>query len=138
MTTPEENKQLIRTLFGVLLTQHRLEMIDELYHEDYEFDAPPLAGGAPVQSGREAFRQRVISFRKAFPDIKYIVQEMVAEGDVVATKMLMTGTHQGTFAGFAPTGRYSEITGIHYSHIVDGKIKRTWAGFTNIAEALKP
>jgi steroid delta-isomerase-like uncharacterized protein len=138
MTTPEENKKLIRTLFDVLLTQNRLEMIDALYHEDYEFDAPPLGDGAPVQNGREAFRKRVIAFREAFPDMKYIVQEMVAEGEVVATKMLMTGTHHGTFAGFAPTGRYSEITGIHYSRVVDGKIKRTWAGFTNIAEALAP
>ncbi len=135
----EANKNTIRRLFDEVLTHDQLDMIDVLYHEDYEFDAPALAGsGAATSSGREAFKQRVVAFRQAFPDMKYIVQDFIGEGDLVVTKMLMTGTHKGPFAGFAPTGRFSEITGIHVAQFLDGKIRKTWAGFTNIAEALKP
>lgn len=135
----EANKNTIRRLFDEVLTYDQLDMIDVLYHEDYEFDAPALSGsGASVSSGREAFKQRVVAFRQAFPDMKYIVQDFIGEGDLVITKMLMTGTHKGAFAGFEPTGRYAEIIGVHVAQFLDGKIRKTWAGFTNIAEALKP
>ena len=54
MPTPEEAKNVIRRLFGEVLTENKVEMIDEMYAEDYEFDAPALAGnsGPAVDTGR--------------------------------------------------------------------------------------
>ncbi|HVK03474.1 MAG TPA: ester cyclase [Armatimonadaceae bacterium] len=140
MPTPEEAKNVIRTLFGPVLTENKVEMIDELYAEDYEFDAPALsANSGPAQSGREAFKARVAAFRTAFPDAHYTVQDIVSDGTIVCTRMEFGGTHAAPFAGFAATGRDAKITGIHYARLNEqGKIKKTWAGFTNIAEALAP
>jgi steroid delta-isomerase-like uncharacterized protein len=139
MTSPEQASNVLRRLFDDVLTQDKLELIDELYAEDYEFDAPALAAGAgAAQSGREAFRARVKAFRSAFPDVNYKIQNIVSDGEVVATKFEFSGTHKGTFAGFAPTGRQSAVTGVHFARLVNGRIKKTWAGFTNIAEALAP
>ena len=70
--------------------------------------------------------------------MSYNIDEIVSDGEIIATKFHMSGHHKGPFAGFQPTGRYSTVTGIHYTYIVDGKIKKTWAGFTNIGEALAP
>jgi steroid delta-isomerase-like uncharacterized protein len=135
----EDSKNVLRRLFDEVLSQNKLDMIDELYAEDYEFDAPALAGAAgSANHGREAFKQRVIAFRTAFPDVQYTIQNIVTNGDIVATKFSFQGTHKGPFAGFAPTGRLSTVTGVHFTLLVNGKIKKTWAGFTNIAEALKP
>jgi steroid delta-isomerase-like uncharacterized protein len=140
MPTPEEAKNVIRRLFGPVLTENKVELIDEMYAEDYEFDAPALANNSgPVQTGREAFKARVAAFRAAFPDAHYTVQDIVSDGRIVCTRMEFGGTHAGPFAGFAPTGRDSKVTGIHYALLnEEGKIKKTWAGFTNIAEALAP
>lgn len=140
MPTPEEAKNVIRTLFKDVLTDNKVEMIDEMYAEDYEFDAPALSSNSgPVLTGREAFKARVAAFRTAFPDAHYTVQDIVSDGIIVCTRMEFGGTHAAPFAGFAPTGRDSKVTGIHYALLNEqGKIKKTWAGFTNIAEALAP
>lgn len=140
MPTPEEARNVIRRLFGELLSDNKVELIDEMYAEDYEFDAPALANSSgPVKTGREAFKARVAAFRTAFPDAVYTVQDIVSDGRIVCTRMEFGGTHAAPFAGFAPTGRKSFVTGIHYALLnEEGKIKKTWAGFTNIAEALAP
>lgn len=140
MATPEEAKNVLRRLFGEVLSEDKIDLIDELYAEDYEFDAPALSANAgPTQSGREAFKARVKAFRSAFPDVVYEIQNIVSDGKIVATKFQFGGTHAGPFAGFAATNRKAYVTGIHYTLLNDqGKIKKTWAGFTNIAEALGP
>ncbi len=134
----ESAKNVMRRLFDEVLTQNNLDLIDELYAEDYEFDAPALASGGSQNHGREAFKGRVQAFRAAFPDISYEIQNIVSDGNIVATKFIMSGHHKGPFAGFQPTGRYSSVTGVHFAHLVNDKIKKTWAGFTNIGEALAP
>jgi len=138
MSTSEEAKNVLYRLFKDVLTENNLDMIDEIYAEDYEFDAPALAGGGAVQTGREAFKNRVKAFRAAFPNIAYEVQSIVSNGEIICTKFDMKGHHAGPFAGFAPTNRDVTITGVHFTKLVNGKIKKTWAGFTNIGEVLAP
>lgn len=139
MSTPAEARRVLERLFDEILTQDKLDLIYELYAEDYEFDAPALtAGSGAAQSGRDAFKARVQAFRGAFPDVQYKILNIVSDGEIVATKFAFSGTHKGPFAGFQPTGRQSTVTGVHFSKLVNGKIKKTWAGFTNIAEALAP
>ena len=116
-----------------------LGVIDEVYSPEYEFDAPPLKGSSSSSSsGREAFKQRVVAFSDSFANVKYNIDDIIAEGELVATFFSFEGLHQGEFVGFPATNKQVKVTGIHFSRFVDGKIKKTWAGFTNIAEALKP
>jgi steroid delta-isomerase-like uncharacterized protein len=131
----EQNKATLRRVFQEAFNQNKLEVIDETYAEDYEFDAPRLAGQA-VTTGREAFKRRVESFAAAFGDIHYDIEDVIAEGDLVATNFTFGGLHRAEFAGFPPTNRRVGISGVHFARFVDGRIKKTWAGFTNIAEVL--
>jgi len=131
----EQNKATLRRVFQEAFNENKLDLIDETYAEDYEFDAPRLAGQA-VTTGREAFKRRVESFGAAFGDIHYTIEDVIAEGDLVATIFTFGGLHRGDFAGFPPTNRRVEISGVHFARFVDGMIKKTWAGFTNIAEVL--
>ncbi|KAM3100301.1 ester cyclase [Phormidesmis sp. 146-12] len=134
---PEDSKSTLATLFDEVLTQDRQELIDELYDESYEFIVPKLAGmTSNVVQGRENFKKRVTAFRNSFPDVVYSIDSFVSSGEIVATSFTFSGTHTNEFAGFPATNRRVNVTGIHFAQLRDGKIIKTWAGFTNIAEVL--
>jgi steroid delta-isomerase-like uncharacterized protein len=58
----------------------------------------------------------------AFPDMQVQVARWVVEGDVVVTEEVMEGTHQGPFAGLAPTGRRIRLPMLHVTRVRDGRI----------------
>ena len=133
----EENKKVLQRIFNEALTKAQLDLIDEFYTSDYEFDSVAVAGVDPDSQGREAFKKRVIAVRSAFTDAQFIIDDIAAEGELVATNFTLRGTHSQPFAGFAPTNKVVGLKGIHFSYFVEGKIKKTWAGFNNVVEELK-
>lgn len=64
----------------------------------------------------------VAAYRSAFPDLKVEFEEQVAEGDRVAGRVSITGTHRGEFAGIAPSGKEMRIEGFNLMKIRGGKI----------------
>lgn len=58
----------------------------------------------------------------AFTDRHYAVDEILAQGEKVTARILITGTHTGMFAGNAPTGKSVKITQFREFRVVDGKI----------------
>jgi steroid delta-isomerase-like uncharacterized protein len=136
--TPEAARAVIARLFDDVLTQDKQDLIDELYDESYEFVVPKLAGmTSNVVKGRENFKKRVTAFRHSFPDVVYKIESFVSDGEIVATSFSFTGTHANEFAGFPATGKVAKVTGLHFAQLNSaGKIIKTWAGFTNIVEAL--
>jgi steroid delta-isomerase-like uncharacterized protein len=134
---PEDCKSILARLFDEVLTQDHQDLIDVLYDESYEFIVPKLAGMTTnVVQGRENFKKRVTAFRASFPDVVYAIDSFVSNGEIVATSFTFSGTHTKEFAGFPATNRPVNVTGIHFAQLKDGKIVKTWAGFTNIAEVL--
>ena len=62
------------------------------------------------------------------PDLQLIVEDQIAEGDKVATRWRMCGTHSGAeFMGMPPTGRKVDVTGISIDRLVKGKIAEHWS-----------
>src|SRR3954470_2662151 len=97
-TSPEARKHRIALLFEEIITNGRLELADDLFAEDFycpQFDL----------RGPEGVRTRVRASRTAFPDISDLVQEQVAEGDVVVTRVGCIGTQLGPFRGLPPSGK---------------------------------
>ena len=70
-------------------------------------------------NGRKQFVAAAI---KAFPDINHHILDIVAEGDKVAVRLNITGTHKGEYQGIPPTGKEVSIDGMDFLAIVDGKI----------------
>jgi steroid delta-isomerase-like uncharacterized protein len=64
--------------------------------------------------------------RTAFPDLRFEVDEIIAEGDRVATHSYMTGTHEGPLFGIPPTGRTVKVPHMHLFRIVDGQTTDLW------------
>jgi steroid delta-isomerase-like uncharacterized protein len=95
--------------------KHNLALLDELYADCvwYRPDTGELKG--------EALKQFVASVYAAVPDIRFTIEDQVAEGDKLVTRWSCTGTHQGEFMGLAPTGKQVTTSGVTISRIVEGK-----------------
>jgi predicted ester cyclase len=66
------------------------------------------------------------AIRSAFPSHHLSVEDQIAEGDKVVTRVTFHGTHQGQFNGIAPTGKQVKWSGIAMDRIADGKVVEMW------------
>ena len=83
-------------------------------------------GAAEGLIASEPFRQRVLAFRAAFPDLAVETDLLIAEGDLVAMRTTGRGTHLGTFQGIAPTGRSWTATCNALYRVQSGAIVEAW------------
>ncbi len=124
----EENKALVRRFVDEVQSGGNIDAIDELCSPEFvNHSAPP---GVP--SNTEGVKQVTAMFRLAFPDSYFTVEDMVAEGDKVATRKTFRGTHQGTFAGIPPTGQQVSIGLIDIVRVADGKVVEHWSMGDNL------
>jgi len=119
----EENKALIRRWFDEL-DKRNFAIIDELIPEDYVDHNPPLPGLPP---GREGVRQSSLILASAFPDAVHTLEDQMAEGDKVMTRMTVRATFTGTIYGLTPTGNAVEVRGMAVHRIAGGKSVEHWA-----------
>ena len=75
----------------------------------------------PLQ-GPKGYLMIIAMMRSGFPDIQWTLEEMIAEGDKVAVRYTMQGTHQGEFFGFAATGKSILVQAINFYRLVDDQI----------------
>ena len=119
----EENKTLVRRWLAEI-DRGNLEAVDELVSPDYVDHNPPIPGFPP---GREGLKQVNLLLHAAFPDAVHVIEEQIAEGDKVMTRVSGHATFTGEFLGYAPTGRVVQIGGVSVHRIVDGKLVEHWA-----------
>src|SRR5581483_5308247 len=79
--------------------------------------------------GPEGFKPFFQAFRSAFPDINIVVEQTIAEGDLVSARCLVRGTHTGDGLGLAATKQPVYFTGMTIVRIKDGKIIEGWNNF---------
>ena len=118
-TTEEEtNKAQFRRAYEEMFNQGNLAIADELTAPDFlNHEVPPGMN----YRGPESARQVVMMLRTAFPDLHFTIEELVAEGDTVAARVTLSGTHQGPLMGIAPTGRPVKQVSMHFLRFRDGK-----------------
>lgn len=121
--SPEANKATVNRYFNEIMSQGRLEVIDELIAKDFIIRISSLH--EPFH-GSEGMKQFVTGLRTAFPDIQFTIQEQIAETDKVACRFTSISTHQGEFAGIPPTGKRVEDQGTDIFRFVNGKIAEVW------------
>ena len=119
----EENKTFVRRFYEEVWGKGNLDVADELYAENF-VDHNPVDPDLP--SGIEGFKQMVPMFRTAFPDMQFTIEDLIAKGDKVVSRLSIRATHKGEFMGIPPTGKQASITGIDIIRIVDGKMVERW------------
>jgi steroid delta-isomerase-like uncharacterized protein len=75
---------------------------------------------------REGVRQIVAAIRGAFPNVSFTADDVLAEGDKVAARFTMRGTHKGEFMGIPATGKDIVVTGIDIVRFDDNKAVEHW------------
>ncbi len=120
----EANKDIVMGSYERLWNQHNIDLAEEFYHPDYLSHDPHL----PEFRGVEGFRQLAGLYMTAFPDLHFDVQEIISEGDIVASRYLFTGTHTGYMGDIPPTGKEVALPGLLIQRIADGKITEDWLG----------
>jgi steroid delta-isomerase-like uncharacterized protein len=116
------NKQLLRRFFEELFNRGDLRVADEIVSATY-INHNPVPGETP---GREGLKAYVSNLRIAFPDIRFTIEDLLADEDKVITRWSARGTHKGEFAGIPATGRSGYITAINIHRIQDGQIQEGW------------
>jgi len=113
-----ENKAVVSSFVEEVINQGRLERVDDLVALDF-VELDPLPG---QQQGSEGLKQVIPAFRTAFPDIHWVIEEMVGEADKVFSRFTWHGTHRGEFFGVPATGRQINVKGMAVDRIVAGKM----------------
>jgi steroid delta-isomerase-like uncharacterized protein len=121
-TLTDQNKATYRRFVEEVINKGNVDVIEELYNPDYvDHSRPP---GAP--EGLDGVRGIPTLFRGAFPDLHFNIELMVGEGDLVATYVIGSGTHQGPFMGIPPTGKHARWGSMGFFRVADGKIVEHW------------
>ena len=122
----EQNKALVRRWFDEVLTRGEVRLVDELFAPNYVLHDP---GFAYEVRGRDGIKRFAATFRAASPDVRFAVEDQIAEGDVVVTRWTARGTHRGAFLEIPPTDNQRTVTGIEFDRVVDGKIDEAWVSY---------
>jgi predicted ester cyclase len=118
----EENKALYRHYVKLLAHPDHLDEV-----ADKDFTAHDLPPHFPKGiEGLRAWRRTVMA---AFPDLHSEIQDIIAEGDKVSARLLLSGTHKGDFAGVKPSGRRITVEVFETVRIEDGKLAERWSLF---------
>jgi serine phosphatase RsbU (regulator of sigma subunit)/ketosteroid isomerase-like protein len=129
-TQEERNKVLVRRF----LEAQAKGDLDEVR----EMMAPHFVDHHPRNQGpdhREGYLRVVAEEQAAFSDIRYIIEDQIAEGDKVMTRWTGSGVHdRGHYQGFGPTGRWSAGKIIDVHRIEGGKIAEEWKGASTLAD----
>lgn len=122
--TSEQNKAIVRRFWQAYEANDQAAL-DTVLASDLVARTP----GSPEPQNRERHLQGISMFNAAFSDRHFTVDEMIAEGDVVATCTTLRGLHTGTFQGHPPTGKPMAATGLIIERIQEGRIVERWFSF---------
>ena len=117
----EENKAVLRRNEEAF-NKGDLAIADETIAPNYVYHG---SGGQELK-GPEGFKQIITMMRTAFPDLHMTVEDVVAEGDKVAHRLIIRGTHKGELMGIAPTGKQVTVPGANIAHFEGGKQVEVW------------
>ena len=95
------------------------KLAEELISPEAVFHVP---GRPEPVRGPVGYREIIGMMREGFPDIQWTLEEMVAEGDMVAARFTMRGTHRGIFFGVPPTGKTIKVQAMNFYRLSGGRL----------------
>lgn len=116
-------KKLVHRFYDEVAGAGRVELLPELIADGFVLHGTP--GGGDL-SGTEPLARNVRALRAAFDGLTFDIGDIVAEGDRVAARWTMRGTHTGDFHGIAATGRPVEQTGMVFYRVAGDRLAEQW------------
>ena len=121
----KKNMEIVYLEAEKVWNEGKLEIVDEVY-------APQKTshiGGVTSTYTPDETKELVSTWLEAFPDFKFKIEDIIAEGNKVAVRYTFTGTHQGKILGIAPTGKKITVSQMCFIRFENGKIAEVWEDF---------
>jgi steroid delta-isomerase-like uncharacterized protein len=125
---PLQTRTLAHEWFDEVWNKRQIAAIDRLLTPDVIAHGLVDEKGNEIQ-GPSEFKKFFVQFTKAFPDIHVEVADTISEGDKIAARCIVTGTHQGDTLGVPGSNKPVRFTGVAILRIKDGKIAEAWNNF---------
>ena len=113
----QECNALARRVFEEMWNQKNPALITEIIDARHRYHTP-----SGLFHGEEGYRQLYDTFSGAFPDLHFVIEEQITEGDTVVTRYTARGTQTGEFAGIPASGKAVEVPGITIFRLGGGKV----------------
>ena len=124
----DTNKALVLASIDDGWNSQQLSVFDELFDPDLVDHSVP----ADLPATREGTKEFATRYWSAFPDLRFAIEDQIAEGDKVMTRWTARGTNIGKLMGRRPTGKQVTVTGIRVDRVIGGRIVESWAEFDQL------
>ena len=121
MTT--ETQKLIERIPLEVFNNDNFELINELVSPEF-VERSPQPGVAPTRDG---FKQSAIALKKAFPDLRYTVEDSIETPDRIVHRLTASGTMKADYMGMRATNKRATWTEIHIGRVANGRLTEHWA-----------
>jgi len=124
--TTEDNKAATRRGFEESWNQGKVDVFDELFASTFLYHDPTFPNGLRTQD----YKRWVTAIRQAFPDLHLTIDDLIAEGDQVAVRLTLRGTHTSdlvTVMHMSATGKRVTESIIAVIRFTGGKVVEVWS-----------
>ena len=125
------NKAVIRRLYEEVWNKRKLEVINEIISPSHALHAPNVAGSV-VAVGPEAYKRQLVLFLTGYPDLHWVIEDLIAEEDKVVACWTVAGTHEGDFMGIPATNKKVSVDGMTIHHLAKGKIMDSYSNWDTL------
>ena len=115
----EANKDVVKHFIAEVWNAGDLDVADELIHSEYAISG--------IGTGPDAVRRNVSNYRTAFPDLECVVEQLIAEGDWVAVRVTLRGTHLGPLGDIPASGKSVTMKEMVFWQVESGKLRAIWS-----------
>jgi predicted ester cyclase len=116
------NKELVRSFYQRVFVDWDLALVKQVVHPQFRSHD----WSADSATGPQGFMDFYEGVRAAFPDTRYVIDDLIAEGDRVVVRWRLLGTHQGEFYGVPPTAGSISLEGIAIYRVTKGMLMERW------------
>jgi steroid delta-isomerase-like uncharacterized protein len=115
----ESSKAVVRRFITEVWNAGDMAAADDLVHDSYAIEG--------IGRGPDAVKSNVAAYRTAFPDLELAIEQMIAEGEWVAVRLTLHGTHLGPLGDIPPTGKRVAMKEMVFLQVVDGQLRAIWS-----------
>lgn len=118
-------KEIVRQIFEAAWNRAEFEGLEHVFADEIQMHFR----GQSFSTNLEDLRRLVAVWRGAFPDLHFVVEELIAEGDIVAVRLTMSGTHRGPWKGVEATGRAMRVSEMMFFRFAGGRLVELWEDY---------
>jgi steroid delta-isomerase-like uncharacterized protein len=120
------NKAVVRRLYDEVWNERKVEVIKEIISPSHALHGPNVSGSSV---GPDAYKRQVSLFLAGYPDLRFTIEDTIAENEKVVACWTISGTHRGEYMGIPATNKKVSVDGITIHHIADGKIMDSYSNW---------